>query len=52
MAVPKVATMEARRTRAVAAVVVVAVYVVSRNLFASMAGGVLAVFFMRMWLGA
>jgi len=36
----------------VAAAVVVVVYVLSRNLFASMAGGVLAVFFIRMWLGA
>ena len=34
-----------------AAIVVVGIYVVSRNLFAAMAGGVLAVFLMRMWLG-
>ena len=34
-----------------AAVVVVAVYILSRNLFAAMAGGVLAVFLARMWLG-
>ena len=36
----------------IAAMAVVAVYVVSRNLFAAMAGGVLAVFLARMWLGA
>lgn len=36
----------------IAAVAVVIVYVVSRNLFAAMAGGVLAVFLARMWLGA
>ncbi len=36
----------------IAAAVVVAVYIVSRNLFAAMAGGVLAVFLARMWLGA
>ena len=35
----------------IAAMAVVAVYVVSRNLFAAMAGGVLAVFLARMWLG-
>jgi hypothetical protein len=28
------------------------IYVASRNLFAAMAGGVLVVFAMRMWLGA
>jgi branched-subunit amino acid transport protein len=35
-----------------AALVVVAIYVASRNLFAAMAGGVLAVYLMRLWLGA
>lgn len=36
----------------VASVVVVGVYVGSKNLFAAMAGGVLAVYLMRLWLGA
>lgn len=36
----------------VAALAVVFIYIVSKNLFAAMAGGVLAVFLMRMWLGA
>jgi hypothetical protein len=35
-----------------AAVAVTLIYVASRNLFAAMAGGVLVVFAMRMWLGA
>lgn len=36
----------------IAAVAVVVVYIISRNLFAAMVGGVLAVFLARMWLGA
>ncbi len=36
----------------VAAVAVALVYVGTRNLFAAMAGGVLVVFAMRMWLGS
>lgn len=36
----------------IAALAVIAVYVVSRNLFAAMAGGVLAVFLARAWLGS
>lgn len=36
----------------VAAAVVVGAYVASKNLFAAMAGGVLAVYLMRLWLGA
>lgn len=35
-----------------AAAVVVAIYLGTRNLFAAMAGGVLAVYLARMWLGA
>lgn len=35
-----------------AAVVVALVYVAFRNLFAAMAAGVLAVYLMRLWLGA
>lgn len=35
-----------------AAVVVAIIYFATRNLFAAMAGGVVAVFLMRMWLGA
>ncbi|ODT75210.1 MAG: hypothetical protein ABS76_34875 [Pelagibacterium sp. SCN 64-44] len=36
----------------IAAVVTAAVFVLSRNLFAAMAGGVLTVYLMRLWLGA
>lgn len=36
----------------IAAVAVTLVYIATRNLFAAMAGGVLAVFLARMWLGA
>jgi len=36
----------------IAAVAVTVVYIATRNLFAAMAGGVLAVFLARMWRGA
>lgn len=36
----------------VAALVVTVIHIATRNLFAAMAGGMLAVFLMRMWLGA
>ena len=36
----------------VAAVAVTLIYVASRNLFAAMAGGVVAVYLMRLWPGA
>jgi len=35
----------------VASTIVVAVYLASKNLFAAMAGGVIAVYLMRLWLG-
>jgi branched-subunit amino acid transport protein len=36
----------------IAAAAVVAIYIASRNLFAAMAGGVVTVYLMRLWLGA
>ncbi|WIY54410.1 AzlD domain-containing protein [Devosia sp. YIM 151766] len=36
----------------IAALATAAIFILSRNLFAAMASGVLTVYFMRLWLGA
>jgi uncharacterized membrane protein len=47
---PAIAT--GRPAELVAALATAGVFVVSKNLFAAMASGVLAVYLMRLWLGA
>lgn len=46
------AVMTGRPAETVAALTTGLVFVVSRNLFAAMASGVLTVYLMRLWLGA